>query len=359
MAPITLFAYPASPYAQKIHLLLTATNTPYTTLNQPPVLPRPDLQDLGITYRRIPLLAVGRDVYADSSAIIDVILKQLGGAGKIQTSKADKAFEVWGNETFKAIMPLLPEQALTPGFVKDRETIFPLLTKPELLKAMQPGALGDLKSRLAHVEEVLLADSPYVGGETLSVADIHVIWALRWVLLDLGAVKRFSGLGKDVYPKVWRLIESLPKPKGEKTDKETAIPAVLKAELSSPNVSVGKDDPLQIAQGAAVTVESAEYVFFHLLPGFLLTCPKHKTRRTPSTRKTRRHFHARDRSRLGHRRAASLPAIRLHRARNKRSKVVNVKQNMTKRRNRTSESFPIRTEYCSSSFLRLSQKRHQ
>lgn len=258
MSPITHFAYSASPYAQKIHLLLTAANISYDTLAQPPVLPRPDLEALGITYRRIPLLAVGRDVYADSSAIIDVILNQLGGKDKIQTSKADKAYETWGNDTFKSIMPLLPEQAMTPGFVKDRETIFPLLAKPQLLKSLQPTALAELKSRLSHVEDVLLADSQYIGGDKLSVADIHVIWALRWVLLDLGAAKRFSGLDKQAYPKVWRLIESLPKPNGEKASKDTAIPAILKADLSRPSVSVSKDDPLGIAQGAAVVVESAD-----------------------------------------------------------------------------------------------------
>lgn len=37
------------------------------------VLPRPDLEALGITYRRIPIMAIGRDVYCDSSLIIDVL----------------------------------------------------------------------------------------------------------------------------------------------------------------------------------------------------------------------------------------------------------------------------------------------
>ena len=41
------------------------------------MLPRKDLEALGITYRRIPLLSVGKDVYADSSLIIDVILEKL------------------------------------------------------------------------------------------------------------------------------------------------------------------------------------------------------------------------------------------------------------------------------------------
>ena len=37
-------------------------------------LPRPDLADrLGVTYRRIPVLAIGKDVYCDSSLIASVL----------------------------------------------------------------------------------------------------------------------------------------------------------------------------------------------------------------------------------------------------------------------------------------------
>lgn len=181
--PLVLFSYASSPYGQKIHLLLTAAGIPYSELAQPAVLPRPDLEALDITYRRIPVLAVGRDVYADSSAIIDVILNQLGGKDKIATSKADKAFEVWGNDTFKSVMPLLPPQAINDEtFAKDRATIFPIIAKPELLKSLEPTALAELKSRLDTVEKVFLADGPYIGGDKISVADVHVIWVIRWVL---------------------------------------------------------------------------------------------------------------------------------------------------------------------------------
>jgi glutathione S-transferase len=168
--PVVLFSYPTSPYGQKIHLLLTAA---------------------GISYSELPHLAVGRDVYADSSAIIDVILNQLGGKNKVPTSKADKAFEVWGNDTFSAVLPLLPPQAVNdPTFSKDRATIFPIIAKPELLKSLEPTALSGLKSRLATVEDVFLADGPYIGGDKLSVADVHVAWVIRWVLTGRFAIAR-------------------------------------------------------------------------------------------------------------------------------------------------------------------------
>ena len=205
--PVILFSYASSPYGQKVHLLLTAAGISYSELPQPAVLPRPDLEALDITYRRIPLLAVGRDVYADSSAIIDVILNQLGGKNKVATSKADKAFEVWGNDTFASVLPLLPPQAVNdPTFSKDRATIFPIIAKPELLKSLEPTALSGLKSRLATVEEVFLADGPYIGGDKLSVADIHVVWVLRWVLIGrLTIAREWNNIETDTPLQDWAL----------------------------------------------------------------------------------------------------------------------------------------------------------
>ena len=75
------------------------------------VLPRPDLEALGITYRRIPILAVGKDVYCDSALIIDTIVETLG---KIPSSPDDKAYQSWGENTFQEALGLVPPQALSP-----------------------------------------------------------------------------------------------------------------------------------------------------------------------------------------------------------------------------------------------------
>ena len=78
---------------------------------------------------------------------------------------------------------MLPPQATqSEAFVKDRESIFPIIGKAEVLKSLEPIALAELKSRLRTVEEVFLRDGPFIGGQKLSMADVHVVWVLRWVL---------------------------------------------------------------------------------------------------------------------------------------------------------------------------------
>ena len=238
-------------------MLLEAAGVKYQRCDQPIVLPRKDLEELGITYRRIPVLAVGKDVYCDSGLIFDIVLDKLAKK-QLPTSPADKAWEAWGLETFKAALPLIPHELVTPDFVKDRETIFPMLKRPDF-KTLRPSAVADLQSRLSFLENDVLASNPFIGGDKLSVADIHVIWSIRWALEDLGA-KQEKQLSKDAFPKVWKLIEGLPLPKPEELSSENTIKAIKAAALWSKDKPVMSDDPLNISVGTPITIESAEYV---------------------------------------------------------------------------------------------------
>ncbi|KAK3065158.1 hypothetical protein LTS18_008016 [Coniosporium uncinatum] len=67
--PIILFGYEGSVWTTKLHYYLDLRGIKYSLCIQPNPLPRPDLEELGIKYRRIPLMAIGRDVYCDSRLI--------------------------------------------------------------------------------------------------------------------------------------------------------------------------------------------------------------------------------------------------------------------------------------------------
>ncbi|KAI0812101.1 glutathione S-transferase [Xylaria sp. FL0064] len=68
--PIVLYHYDLSPYARRLIWYLTLRKIPYSQCIQPRMLPRPDLSLLGVSYRRIPVLSIGRDVYLDTRLII-------------------------------------------------------------------------------------------------------------------------------------------------------------------------------------------------------------------------------------------------------------------------------------------------
>lgn len=236
--------------------MLAANGVDFSKSDQPVVLPRPDLEELGITYRRIPLLAIGKDIYADSALIIDVIQSRWG---KIPTSTADKAYEQWGNAVFQEVLGTIPSAVMTPEFIKDREPIFPLLTRPDFL-SLRPSSLAGFKARLREAEDGFLATSrgPFLTGDKISLADIHFIWPIKFAFHNLG-VDREPGFGKEAFPKVWKLLDNLPSfsPKVLNADETRSLIHGALDAASGPKV-VAKDDPTGFTAGTQVSVESFE-----------------------------------------------------------------------------------------------------
>ena len=259
-APIIHFDYDGSPYGQKTKLLLEAAGVPFVKCDQPVILPRPDLEALGITYRRIPLLAVGKDVYADSSLMIDVIASRLMAAGALETGARDKAFEAWGNAAFVEMLGLLKIDQLPAAFVRDRATIFPLVTRKDIA-TLRPSVVAGLRARMAQAEGFLAATSdaePFMGGARVSLADVHWIWSIRWGLTALGAAQE-KGCGKRNFPKLWRAIGALPASKPEVWVAEKVHETIRGAEYwSTEATTIMADDPLGLAAGTLISVESTE-----------------------------------------------------------------------------------------------------
>lgn len=118
---LILHVVDSSPYGQKIRTYLAAAGISHKCCIQPRVLPRADLEALGVTYRRIPVLSIGCDIYCDSSLIAKVLQDRYQ---RLPTTPADKAYEAFGTMVFSQCLPVMPVSRLTPEFVKDRETIF-------------------------------------------------------------------------------------------------------------------------------------------------------------------------------------------------------------------------------------------
>jgi len=254
--PVILFDYPFSPYAQKIRLLFAAAGIPYKRCEQSAVLPRNTLLDLQITYRRIPLLAIGAEIYCDSSKIIEIIQEHLGS---LKTSPADRAYEAFGDHTFQAGLSTIPPEILSPDFVKDREPIFPILAIGlDNFKTLGASGRSEFKASLDIIEKDFLANaSPFIGGSKPALADIHLIWTVRWILNDLGVAKA-PGFGKDAFPRIWKLIDSLPTESDDMISDEEAKKLILDSKPQGEGTAVPDDDALSIKANTKISVESAD-----------------------------------------------------------------------------------------------------
>jgi glutathione S-transferase len=94
------------------------------------MMPRPDIALLNVHYRRIPVMAIGRDVYCDTRIQLRKLEQLFPGSALSPTSPEaatlQKLFEIWAIEggLFARASQLIPSEMpllKDPKFQKDRE----------------------------------------------------------------------------------------------------------------------------------------------------------------------------------------------------------------------------------------------
>ncbi|KAJ7700046.1 hypothetical protein B0H17DRAFT_1158065 [Mycena rosella] len=193
---VVLYCYDDSPFSKKIHNLLLLKNIPYEQVLVANILPRPEITDLlGVAYRQIPILAIGNDVYCDTSLIASALERRFPpsrGYGTIFPNKkhgggADtglvKAFaKYWPDTALFYLAPcLLPWETIPPAFIKDRSTLMGPVNVDAIV-ASRGKSLSALSTHLSLVEEQLSDGREWLWDTELpSLADVSVHFVYSWI----------------------------------------------------------------------------------------------------------------------------------------------------------------------------------
>ena len=70
MPELILHHYWPSPFTEKVRLALGRKGLAWRSVEQPNIMPKPELLPLTGGYRKIPVLQIGADVYCDSQCIL-------------------------------------------------------------------------------------------------------------------------------------------------------------------------------------------------------------------------------------------------------------------------------------------------
>jgi len=167
---IILFHYPFSPYARRIVFYLQLRQIPYAQCLVPSIMPRTPLTALNIAYRRIPLLAIGADVYCDTRIILAQLetmdfegaLPPLGGkSGEekaiewlLRRYTVDAGIFVRAASLIPSSMPAMNDDK----FIKDREDFSGRSWSKEARERGRGEGLVYIRDIFALVEGTLLAD---------------------------------------------------------------------------------------------------------------------------------------------------------------------------------------------------------
>lgn len=255
---VITFDYQFAPNAQKARNLLNVMGIPFSCCEQPFVLPRPILTDLGITYRRVPVNAIGKDIYCDNRPFLEAVQKIFKDKA-LPTSPADHAFESFGYRTFWTCLQLVPLNLVSKELAEDRKVLFTLFGREDYGE-MRQSALGELKQWLDIVEHDFLSHGKqFIGGDRAGAADVHAIWMLKWAIETVGCGKE-PGFSQEDFPKAYRWFSGFkdhsPENDAPKLEAKDAHQRVLNAEYAAEDIGVDPKDPTGLKKGAKVTVET-------------------------------------------------------------------------------------------------------
>ncbi|MCJ1468581.1 hypothetical protein MMC07_007210 [Pseudocyphellaria aurata] len=232
---------------------------------QPPTLPREDINALGVKYRRIPILSIGRDVYCDSRLILQKLEDRFPsgalGASQPDQKAVEKLLEKWviDGGIFARAAQLIPTSlpALRdPVFLADREDYFGNSFSRSAISKKRPEALVHMRDAFEFLEFGFLADGRQwiLGTETPSLADIEdaAVWVFRWVVELKGALPP-SLISGEQFPKVYSWIDRFSKaissakasaPKPTTLRSAEAIKHILQADFAESEGQVDENDPV-------------------------------------------------------------------------------------------------------------------
>ncbi|KAL1739633.1 hypothetical protein HDZ31DRAFT_68741 [Schizophyllum fasciatum] len=210
--PVILYRYDGSPFGTKVETMLAVKRIPAAHVNVAPLLPRPEISDLlGLGYRRIPVLAIGRDLYCDTSLIASVLERRFPSGQDYGTlfpkrrdgSTADtglvKALAQFYADSalFPTAVPFVPWDQVPKAFLADRSKMTGAPIDPAMMKAVRGRSLSTMAAHMTLLEEQLADGRQWLLETTTpGLADLSVFFVLNWARSLPGTSTLFADKGK-------------------------------------------------------------------------------------------------------------------------------------------------------------------
>ena len=189
MHEIILHHYPQSPYSEKVRLTFGLKGLSWRAVEQPSIMPKPELLPLTGAYRKIPVMQIGADVYCDSQCIVRELERRhpaptVHPGGSEATSWA---FAFWSDRVlFQAAVGVIFGQMadqVPKEFIEDRSKLMGTGQRFDTtaMKAAVPLLKESLRAQLDWLDAQLGDGRAFLTGAAPGLADFtsyHPIWFL-------------------------------------------------------------------------------------------------------------------------------------------------------------------------------------
>ncbi len=190
MSELILHHYPASPFSEKVRLLMGYKKQAYRGVTIPVIMPKPDLMSLTGGYRKTPVLQVGADIYCDT-AIICRLIDRLFPEDTIYPSELEASSGMMAHWTDTFFFKVSVGMVFQPAVMQNHELFSDpdaaaafIADRAELRKGSPDGPLSPGAIRpywLMHMKrlDAQLAHQPFMLGDRPTIVDFstyHCCW---------------------------------------------------------------------------------------------------------------------------------------------------------------------------------------
>ncbi len=188
MPELILHHYWTSPFTEKVRLALGRKALAWRSVEQPTILPKPELVPLTGGYRKIPVLQIGADVYCDSQCILRELERRFPSPTLYPDRNEATAWATafWSDRVlFQATVAVIFGQladSVPKEFIADRSKLTGRSFDPGEMKAAVPLMKEQLRAQLDWLDAQLADGRPYLLGPEPGLADFttyHPVWFLQ------------------------------------------------------------------------------------------------------------------------------------------------------------------------------------
>lgn len=290
-------------------ILITLQGLPFSQIQVPPNMPRPILQErLGINYRRIPIMAIGRDIYIDSRLML-AKLETFFSEGKLGSDDPFKSgfedmleeFIIDGGPFWRTTgcIPLSAPLLQNEVWVKDRfDGSGGQFTKAKL-QENRSWCISQLKLYFGMLEKMLADGRTWLlDTSEPGLAEIHAGWVFDWAVnmasdtqdsSDDSTADVKQALGEHRYPRVHAWVDRFRKatmeaeqsnPGAGQIDEGAQAEGFIVKRILDSNLTekdapvVDESDVLALKRGQRVSVAPVDFGFTHKDEGELIGLSK-------------------------------------------------------------------------------------
>ena len=187
MPDILFHQYASSPFSEKVRVCLGIKQLAWGAVDQPIIMPKPELVALTGGYRRIPVMQIGADIYCDSTLIVRELERRYpahslfpqgdGGLAHANALWTDRAvFQAAVAIIFGGLGDKVP-----PAFIKDRTALSGRAFDPAAMQAAVPHMEAQMRAHIALLSDQLADGRGFLTGDRPGLIDANAYYNLWFI----------------------------------------------------------------------------------------------------------------------------------------------------------------------------------